>query len=101
MSESMGSGVWHAGDTTECGCHCDDCFYGSRLLLGGFKHAGKYTHAYAYTQTYVHTYTHTIIPILKTATRPVPAGKTRTRHCQAFPCMVYVPTRLRDLQIGM
>src|SRR6218665_3579095 len=27
-------------------------------------------------------------------------GYTRTRHCQAFPCIVYVPTRLIGLQVG-
>src|SRR6218665_3691365 len=29
-----------------------------------------------------------------------PRGYTRTRHCQAFPCIVYVPTRLIGLQLG-
>ena len=28
-------------------------------------------------------------------------GYTRTRHCQAFLCIVYVPTRLTGLQLGM
>jgi len=28
-------------------------------------------------------------------------GYTRTRHCQAFLCIVYVPTRLIGLQLGM
>ena len=28
-------------------------------------------------------------------------GYTRTRHCQAFPCIVYVPTRLIVRHVGM
>ena len=28
-------------------------------------------------------------------------GYTRTRHCQAFLCIVYVPARLTGFQLGM